>query len=171
MENHAYLVAFSGLIIFYGLERAAKRSRRSQRAGGGQDTPVRRVFWLHMASFAVYNVLIGYLLIAGTGSARNLLFFFAAMALHFLVADYSMREHYRQSYARGRWLLALAVLGGWLIGLTTELPEIVVSLLIAFIAGGVILNVLKEELPDERESRFSSFLMGGVSYAALLLAL
>lgn len=171
LKHHAYLVAFAGLVIFYGLEHAAKTSRRAQRASGEEDAPARRVFWLHMASFVVYNVLIGYLLIDSTASPRNLLFFFAAMALHFLVTDYGMREHYKDSYARGRWLLALAVLGGWLLGLTTDLEEVVVSLLIAFLAGGVILNVLKEELPDERQSRFSTFLIGGVSYAALLLAL
>lgn len=171
LKHHAYLVAFSGLIIFYGLEHAAKTSRRSQRASGEEDRPARQVFWLHMVSFVVYNVLIGYLLVDSTTSARNLLFFFAAMALHFLVADYGMREHYKDSYARGRWLLAVAVLGGWLLGLTTELPEVVVSLVIAFIAGGVILNVLKEELPDERRSRFGAFLIGGMSYAVLLLAL
>jgi hypothetical protein len=31
-----------------------------------------------------------------------------------------------------------------------------------------VLNVLKEELPDERESRFSAFVVGAVGYAALL---
>lgn len=42
--------------------------------------------------------------------------------------------------------------------------------LFAFLAGGVILNVLKEELPEERESRFSAFAGGALLYAALLLA-
>lgn len=39
----------------------------------------------------------------------------------------------------------------------------------AFLAGGMILNVLKEELPEERESRFTAFLSGAAGYAALLL--
>jgi hypothetical protein len=39
----------------------------------------------------------------------------------------------------------------------------------AFLAGGIILNVLKEELPEERESRFSAFTAGTAAYAALLL--
>jgi hypothetical protein len=41
----------------------------------------------------------------------------------------------------------------------------------AFLAGGVVLNVLKEELPDGRESRFLPFLAGPGACAALLLAL
>ncbi len=35
----------------------------------------------------------------------------------------------------------------------------------------MILNVLKEELPAERESRFWPFAFGATAYAALLLSL
>lgn len=45
------------------------------------------------------------------------------------------------------------------------------AVLIAFLAGGVVLNVLKEELPEERESRFWAFAIGTALYAALLLDL
>lgn len=41
----------------------------------------------------------------------------------------------------------------------------------AFLAGEVILNVLKEELPNERKSRFGAFALGTAAYAALLLVL
>ncbi len=40
-----------------------------------------------------------------------------------------------------------------------------------FLAGGVILNVLKEELPKERASRFRAFAAGVVAYTLVLLAL
>lgn len=38
-------------------------------------------------------------------------------------------------------------------------------------AGGIVLNVLKEELPAERESRFSAFVLSAGGYAAILLLL
>ncbi len=41
--------------------------------------------------------------------------------------------------------------------------------LTAFLAGGIILNVLKEELPEERESRFGAFFVGSLLYSVLLL--
>ena len=44
-------------------------------------------------------------------------------------------------------------------------------LLFALLAGGVIMNVLKEELPEERESCFWALALGAAVYAALLLAL
>ena len=43
--------------------------------------------------------------------------------------------------------------------------------LTAFLGGGVVLNMLKEEVPSERQSRFWAFAGGAVGYAALLLAL
>jgi len=39
------------------------------------------------------------------------------------------------------------------------------AVLLAFLAGGVILNVLKEELPEERDRRFWAFLVGAAAYA------
>lgn len=59
LEHHVYVMALVGLGLFYGLERAAK-STRDQDDGGPKGAPV---FWLHMASFSVYNALIGYLLL------------------------------------------------------------------------------------------------------------
>ncbi len=44
-------------------------------------------------------------------------------------------------------------------------------MLLALLGGGIILNVLKEELPEQRESRFWAFALGGLGYAALLLTL
>ncbi len=43
-------------------------------------------------------------------------------------------------------------------------------MLIAFLAGGVVLNALKEELPKGRESCFAAFLSGAAGYTALLFA-
>ena len=52
-----------------------------------------------------------------------------------------------------------------------EIGELPLALLFAFLAGGIVLNVLKEELPAERESRFSAFVLGAAGYAAILLLL
>ena len=45
---------------------------------------------------------------------------------------------------------------------------IVVSLLTAFLAGSILLNVFKEELPSNRHSSFGWFTVGLTSYAVLL---
>jgi hypothetical protein len=193
LENHVYVVALLGLSVFYGLERAAKRDR-SRRATTNEysndcadafgrnaektekDKPEEGsasawVFWLHMASYSIYNALIGYLLIhREEPDVRSLLFFASAMGLHFLTNDYGLREHHNKMYDHiGRWILAGAVLIGWGIGRMTEIDDAALAVIFAFLGGGIILNVLKEELPDERESNFGAFASGVVIYALMLL--
>ena len=168
-EQHVYLLALAGLVLFYSLERVARLSRRAE--ADDVDAPGAGVFWLHIVSYGVYNALIGYLLLHRNGvDVQGMLLFAFAMGVHFLVNDHGLREHHQGDYDRiGRWLLAGAVLLGWAAGALVMLPEGMVGALLAFIAGGVVLNVLKEELPEERKSRLWAFVIGAAAYSALLL--
>jgi zinc transporter ZupT len=171
IEDHVYLVALIGLAAFYGLERAANISRRNSRQAGERDTTSLPIFWLHVISFSIYNALIGYLLVhrQEPGTANILLFTFA-MALHFIVNDYGLRENHKRDYDKvGRWILAIAIVFGFLIGQAMEIQDMALGGIFAFVAGGVILNVLKEELPEERESRFWAFALGAAGYTLVLL--
>ena len=171
LEYHVYLVSLVGLAAFYGLERSAKVSRQRKRGAGKEDSTEAGVFWLHAASFALYNALIGYLLLHREQSGLGSLIFFAlAMGVHFVVNDFGLREDHKGNYDRiGRWILATAVIAGWVVGLLFEVSEAAIAVLFAFLAGGVIMNVLKEELPQERKSRFWAFAVGAGAYAAILL--
>ena len=173
LEHHVYLLALLGLTVFYGLEKMASKSRESQEEAGKGDVTTSGVFWLHIASFAVYNALIGYLLMHREEPDMDNLFLYSlAMALHFVVNDFGLRENHKHIYDHiGRWILAAAVIVGWVIGSGTEIGEAAIAVLFAFIAGGIVLNILKEELPEERESRFWAFGLGALIYSVLLLAL
>lgn len=169
-ERHVYLVGLIGFGAFYGLERLVQRS--SHRGGDGDGAPP-GIFWIHVGSFGVYNVLIGYLLVhRDTPGTVSLLLFAGAMGLHFVVNDYGLHEHHRVRYdRRGRWLLAGGVLIGVAVGALTEIDEAKIAVLFGFLAGGIVLNVIKEELPEERESRFPAFALGATAYTALLLSI
>ena len=54
-------------------------------------------------------------------------------------------------------------------GAPLPVPASLVAVVVAFLSGGIVLNVLKEELPAERESRFAAFAGGAAAYSALLL--
>ncbi|HET7321565.1 MAG TPA: hypothetical protein VFI96_03650 [Longimicrobiaceae bacterium] len=170
-ERHVYLIALLGLAVFYGLERLTKTSKWARESQGEEDRAGNGIFWIHMASFSVYNLLIGYLLLhRERNTLRSLTFFAVAMALHFLVNDFGLQEDHKEQFHRiGRWIVAAAVLAGWAVGVGTELSRSAIAVLIAFLAGGVILNVLKEEVPKEHKSRFWAFAAGLVVYSALLL--
>jgi hypothetical protein len=173
LEYHVYLVALIGLAAFYGLERAAKTSRQRNQSAGQDDSTEAGVFWLHAASFALYNALIGYLsLHREKPGLASLIFFAFAMGVHFVVNDFGLREDHKGAYDRiGRWILAAGIIAGWVVGLLFEVSEAAIAVLFAFLAGGVIMNVLKEELPQERKSRFWAFAVGAGAYAVVLLTL
>ncbi|MBD3346051.1 MAG: hypothetical protein GF401_13400 [Chitinivibrionales bacterium] len=166
IHYNAYFIALLGLVTFYGLERHIRTHRRKR---GPNEPPAQGAFWLHIGSFSLYNGLMGYLLLTRTGD--ELLFYSIAIGLHFLVNDNSLRQDHKHLYAtRGRWFLAASIILGWSIGLLSEIHELVISTLTAFVAGSIVLNVLKEELPEERESHFLSFFIGAVVYSLILLA-
>ena len=172
-EGVVYALALVGLVAFYGLERAIKVSRNAVGHPSREDQPAPGAFWLHIGSFALYNLIIGYLLLhrEENGSA-SLVIYGVAMTLHFVTNDFGLRQDHKTRYDRvARWILAAAVLGGWGLGSVADLPEVWIAFLFAFIAGGVVLNVLKEELPEERESRFWPFVAAAAGYAVLLLAM
>jgi hypothetical protein len=173
LRHHVYIVALLGLTVFYGLERSATLSRRHTKEQKGQDQPSAGMFWIHIGSFALYNALIGYLLFTREeGSLTQLVLFSVAMALHFVVNDFGLRKHHQDRYIHiGRWLLVMALVAGWAAGFVLTLSHTLVVLVMAFVGGGIILNALKEELPEERESRFWAFIAGALGYSILLLSI
>ncbi|OMP66050.1 hypothetical protein [Domibacillus epiphyticus] len=166
VENHAYLAALFGLTLFYGLESAVTKKVKQEPSHKGSG-----VFWVHIVTFFFYNMLIGYLIIQDKfDHFAGMVFYFLALSVHFVMMDQSMRETHQDIYDRyGRWLLSIGVLIGWGIGAITELNEALISTLFAFLAGALVLNVLKEEIPKERESSFPAFLIGLMIYTVLLI--
>ncbi len=165
MEVMFFALALAGLVGFYGLEHALRR-HDAGRAGIG-------VFRLHVAAFAAYSATIGYLLMhREEDSLAGLVLYAGAMALHFLASDSGLRAAHRASHAhQARWVLAGAVLLGGGLGAVVQAPRVAVDALFALVAGGVVLNVLKEELPEEGASHFGGFALGATLYGALLVAL
>ncbi len=165
-----FLVALAGFVLFYGLERLARGTRGQGGEREASDPPA-GVFFLHLGSFAAYNALITYTMALRlrTGILFALLFTLA-MGLHFVLTDRGLGENYpRRFRAWGRYVLAGGLVAGWVLAaLFAPTNTLVVSLLTAFIAGSILLNVFKEELPSERRSRFGWFCVGLVGYALLL---
>ena len=173
VESHVYVLALIGLTAFYGVERAAKSARNRNRQAGQGDHAGQAVFWLHMSSFSVYNFLIGYLLVHREAPGLfGLALFFVAMSLHFLVNDFALWTDHKDTYRElGRWILASAVLAGWMVGIFTQIHELALAALFSFLSGGVLLNVMREELPEDRDSRFWAFALGAAVYTIVILTL
>ena len=164
-EQAVYLLALAGFVGSYGVEVFVTR----RRSVDVESSSV--VFWGHVAVFALYSGLISYLLFHQEVPGVLSLFFYAfAMALHFAVTDYGLRRHHGEAFDRaGRWLLAGATLAGGLVGLVVEVDGLPLSMLFGFVAGAIVLNVVKEELPELDQSRFSAFAAGALAYSVVLV--
>lgn len=175
IEESVHLVVLSGVVVYYGLEHLAYRYRDTDSESESDESPFGHdhVFWMHMGWYALYNLIIGCLLLYGEQeTVQGLTVYGMAMAIHFTVVDAAMRHHHQHVYkATGRWILAAAVLVGWAVGAYLPVPLEVLVVMTAFLAGGMIVIAFKDELPTGRETRFLPFLAGAASSALILVGL
>jgi hypothetical protein len=169
-EQRIYILALLSFAVMYGLEYLVFRSREGRREARkpGHQEPV---YLLHLAGYAAYSALIGYLLVerAEQGAAVLAVYSFA-MAVHFVIVNHGLAEEHGSLYARrGHWWLAAAVLGGWTLGAVAPLSDVVFARSFAVLAGGVVITSLKAELPEGREGRFWAFCLGALVFAGLLM--
>jgi hypothetical protein len=83
-----------------------------------------------------------------------------------------LREKHQTLYeASGRWWLTAALAAGFIIGAVFHIPASLEAIVLAFVAGGVLLNVLHYELPKKRSGDFAFFVLGGVIYTFLIVQL
>jgi hypothetical protein len=169
-EQRIYLLALLSFVVMYGIEHIVltRRERQREAAGRKERDPV---YWLHIAGFAAYSALIGYLLVERSERGHVALAVYAlAMAIHFLVVNHALAEEHGDVYRRhGRWVLAGSVTAGWALGVAAPLSEIAFARLFALLAGGVVITSLQSELPDDRRGRFWPFCLGAALFAVVLL--
>ena len=169
LQDNPFLPLLIGLVTFYGLERLMEKPAGSASSQKTQDTTGLRV-WIHLASFAFYKAIIGYL-ITQMDNPVSITIFVVSMAVHFLVVDYRMMAIHKEAYQHiGRWVLTLAIIAGWIVGVTTVISPVLVTILLAFLAGGIVLVVLEEEFSRDHPSSFPAFSAAVILYTLAQVA-
>jgi hypothetical protein len=171
LQHHAYLVAFAGFLTYFAVSRAGQKLEvpADQTPNDALSHPLEA---LHILFMALYSVLVGYLITDYARGLTPVILGTIALMLHFMGADHVLLESYKSLYQRLiRWLLVGATLTGACIGVLTTLSPTVFALWFAFLAGAILVNVLEEELPEGRDSNFQWFLIGAVTFSALILGL
>jgi hypothetical protein len=168
-EQRIYALSLLAFVTLYGLEHIVLATRERDR-GAAESGVGGALYWLHIAGFAAYSGLIGYLLVERAERSPAALAVYAfAMALHFLILDHTLGEEHGRFYGRaGRSVLSASVLVGWLLGARSPLSEVVFARLFAVLAGGVVITTVTAELPGERRGRFWPFCLGAAGFAVLL---
>jgi hypothetical protein len=159
LDRHSYLIALLGVLFFYGLQ--------------GAKGPTYRSFFASIGGFSLFNFFVG----ASLSDENNpdiqpLALFSIAMGLHYFVHDHNLREGQEVLYDKyGRWILSIALILGWLLGFFVKIPVPIINMVIAFVAGGVLLNVMRYELPKREPGTYKYFLFGALLYTTILLQL
>ena len=160
-ELSIYIVALIGFLIYYGLDLVAERYQAEKHDN-------RIAYTLHLVMFCIYNVLITYTMSLRTlaGITYTVLFTFA-MALHFVLIDRKFSRMYPKRFRYvGRSILCVALFVGWLVSaLFDPVRVLFVAFMTAFLAGSVLLNTFREELPDGDLASFRWFVIGAVLIA------
>ena len=169
LEHHVYLMAMTGLVVHYAFTRVAAYG--AERRSSHSWAPLRGALISTIIAYGAYNVLIGYLIVHRLRPEFfSLVLITLGMATHFVISDHNLRHHWPEIYERViKWVLAIALLTGWALGVWTEISVEVISLWFAFLAGGMLIITIREELPSEEDGSFLAFLVGVVAYTALIL--
>jgi zinc transporter ZupT len=89
--------------------------------------------------------------------------------MYFLVVDHRLLELHKSSFlSTGRWVLSAAIPLGWAIGLMTVISPPIVTFLLSFVAGSMVLMVIQEEYSETGSSSFPASLVGICLYSALV---
>ena len=159
-----YIVALSGFLMYYGLDLIAERY--------GDQHNDHWLYRLHLSMFCLYNFLITYTMsLRVVSSITATILFTIAMALHFMLTDQKFCRLYPGRFDHvGRFVLMSALFVGWLCSVIFDpVRVLIVALMVAFLAGSVLLNVFREELPGVKMTSFFWFVLGAFGVAAVLL--
>lgn len=160
-----YIVALFGFLVYYGLDLLAERYR-----DGGQNDGL--VYTLHLTMFCLYNFLITYTMsLRAVSSITAAVLFTFAMALHFVLTDRKFTRFYANEFNHvGRFVLIFSLFIGWLFSVIFDPVNIMLAaFMVAFLAGSVLLNVFREELPESGLTSYCWFAFGAILITVILL--
>ena len=153
LQFHLYLVALAGLLLYFVVDRY--RARRPSGQG---------ILLFHGLAFAGYNALVGYLLDhLATHRAGYVPFVLlaAVMAVHLFAIDHQLRTWHSAAFDRVlRWVMAGAVLAGWLGSRLWHVSAGTFAVWSSLLAGAILINVFNEELPRDDRGSLPAFLLG-----------
>ena len=162
IEALLFLIALAGIMVTYSLDVLATHERQAGRVAGS----------LHTLNFAAISYLYAYSLpsLISTGLAYGVLFTIAISA-HVLLADRTMAARHPTIFrTRTRWLgTAALVLGLLHAALLHPVADLNLAIATAFLGGGLLMAVFREELPAVNRTRLGWLVAGTVSMASLLL--
>ncbi len=155
LGQRIYVLVLAGFLLVYGIEHGL--SRRT-------DDDPGPVYAVRLGVAAVYNALVVFTLGAQIPDSLVLaLVFLGSLSLHIVSMDHGLQEQFEGHHRRSRVVLMLAVVGGAAASLRFEGHELEVDIATALLAGFIMWQVFRDELPKAGRGRFG-WLLAGASF-------
>jgi hypothetical protein len=150
-----------GTVIYFGAAKFVKVSK---------DTPDSRLaFIVQMITLVPYFFSLGYFL-ERLHTLLALVSYIVAIGIHLIGFGYDLKEDHKEKYTHlTAGILSLVLIIGTIASYLYKVDELILSLLLAFLTGGILLNSIKEEIPTITQSRFWAFAAGAIVTGILLL--
>ena len=152
-ESLLFLVTLLGVVIPYTLSVVSQQHPFARGWTGSA----------RLLTFGLVNYLYAYSLpsLFTTGISYGLLFT-VAISAHILLADRTLAaDHPRAFRQRFRWLGSAALILGTIHAVVLHpVSELTLAVATAFVGGGLLISVFREELPDARRSSLIWFGLG-----------
>lgn len=167
LPSEIYVISLLGFTVFYGTMRVVRTPHFKD------ETIDQNVsYWLQVTLLTAYMSFSAYVVTASSVTFVARSFYATALGVHFLAVGHDLYRHYGERYLRqGRYLLSGGILIGGFFSRFIDLASHVEAILFAFVAGAMILNIVKFELPADRNLHFRTFVLAVVGYGGILLFL
>ena len=161
-EALLFIVALGGVLLVFSLNVLM------QRREGGPPFAV----WLQLFNVAAINYLYAYSLpsLITTGVGYGILFTVAISAHVLLMDRYAAEHHPKRFRCRNRWIGSAALVLGLLHAFVLHpVDALTLAIATAFLGGGLLMAVFRDELPDVQQARLPWLLAGCGGMGGLLL--
>jgi hypothetical protein len=164
MRQQAYLLALVGLVTFFAIDKAAARAPQHA------TLRLTRGLVLQLLIYGIYSVQLGYLLVGFKHpDAASYALAAGILGLHLMGIDHHLAHRNPLAYgAVLRWVFAACCLAGWAFGAFTDELGYVLLLSSTFVAGGIIITAIREELSDHHSTLLPFFVAVVLACAAII---
>lgn len=161
-------IMLAGFTLFYILEHSAYNFEKKKKTRIDENSKLIfsiRLFFLWLYSWLLVFTLLEYI----QESIFTTLLYVVVLCLHVISNDHSLIESNRSHFiSRGRYILLLAPLLGWLGSVLIDTSNFISDIIIGFLAGFIMFRIFNEELPDHSKSNIVSFI-AGVIFSTVIL--
>jgi len=169
LRNHAYLLALAGLLTYFAIISAIE----SPSSPESKKPAPPHIVVLLLVGYGFYSLQLGYLAAdLPNPDFASYALVAVVLGLHLMGINHQLHRtypHEYQTYLRYGYVVALVI--GWAGGIATTAFESTVMYSSTFVAGGIIITAIKEEIAEHGEKRRATFIIAALMAVAVILTI